>query len=106
MTPVEALAAAMHKAWPRRTVGDGADGNAPIRLAAATILAALDGWTLVPESDLARLQVIEGAVEEAYAYLDDMGMSCLDDGEWVVPPAGCEKFKRAMNLLDRVVARR
>ena len=99
MTPVEALAAALHKAWPIRVKGKSVGND----LAAATILAALDGWTLVPNSDLARLREIEEAVDEAHTYLDDMGMVYTDDGEWTVPSAGYEKFGWAMDLLAGLV---
>jgi hypothetical protein len=98
-TPVEALAAAMHRAWPVRPVGRDSGGPSPTELAARTVLAGLDGWTLVPESDLARLQVLEDAVATASASLGDVGMVQVDDGGWVVSRAGREKLERTMDLL-------
>ncbi len=98
-TPVEALAAAMHRAWPVRPVGRDGAGPSPTELAARTVLVALDGWALVPESDLARLQVLEEAVATASAILGDVDMVQVADGGWVVRGAGHEQIERAMDLL-------
>jgi hypothetical protein len=104
-TPVEALAAAMHRAWPVRPVGRDSGGPSPTELAARTVLAALDGWTLVPESDLARLQVLEEAVATASTSLGEVDMVPVADGGGVVPRAGRERLERAMDLLAGVAKR-